>query len=345
VKRAHLIAAILFVAGLIVAVVTLLSNQVSIPDGASSGLGIEGRLLLAGQDGVSIFELATGDSRAVFTPEPRGMLTAAALSPDGSTLALAYAPPPDGLIQFGYTNLYTAPLDGSQPPKLLVDGKLRDAIAGPVWAADGKSIVYTRSGPSADGLAAQLSIERIAIAGGEPQALVVDGIAPDLSADGARLAYVAVAVDTAADSLYIANADGSGPAQLAGSDRFVTIDRPHFSPDGRWIVFSGDQAGFAAEARPGVDWVEMLGGVRTASAHNIPTADIWRIPAAGGAPNKLLKLLASGISADYSPDGRHIAFISTQGLYVMAGDGSRAVRIDRGNGFTSVEWMENDSDE
>lgn len=342
-RRAYLIGGLLFGAALVVAAITLITNQVSIPDAPAPDLHLSGRLLLAGQEGASILDLGTGGFSAVFTPGQGGLLTAASLSPDGSTLALAYAPPSGAMIQFGYTNLYSLPVDGSQPPKQLVDGKSRDVITSPVWASDGRTIDAVRSGPSADGLVTQLSIEAVAFPSGVSKVVVADGFSPDLSADGAQLAYVAMTADGSADSLFVAAVDGRGPVKVAGGQKFLAIDRPRFSPDGQWIVFSGDQSPFAANTQsrraPGADWTDLLGGVRTASAHSMPTSDLWRIAASGGTPQKLIKLLASGIMADYSPDGEHIAFITAQGLYVMAADGTGAVRIDKRNTFTSVEWL------
>ena len=337
-KRAYWFGAALFGAALIVVIIALLTNPITIPDAPAASLEIDGRLLLAESTGISTLDLATGQLRPIFTAEPGGQVTAAMRSPDGQLLALAYAPPA-GLIQFGYTNLYVLPADGSGMLRLLVDGHQRDVIAGPVWAADGRSIVYYRSAPSANGLSTERSVERVALDGGDPQVVVPGAFSPDLSRDGARLAYIASPDLTSPDHLTAAGVDGSGAVTLAGEQQFLTIDRPRFSPDGRWIVFSADEAPKVRAAR--IDWAGLLGGVRVASAHTIPTNDLWRIAAAGGAPVRLLFLQADGVAADYSPDGTHIAVIGSSGLVVMNADGSGAVRIDHGHTFTSVEWLRN----
>jgi Tol biopolymer transport system component len=340
-RRSYLFAALILIAGFGLALAGFVTNQVSIPDARMADLGISGRLLVAReQAGVSTYDLASGEVTTLFAAPPRTLIAAATLSPDGATLALAYAPPPDGPIQFGFTNLYILPADGSLPPQLLVDGHNHDVIANPVWSTDGRSVTYVRSGPSADGLTTQLSIERIAFPGGDPQVVVASGFSPDLSADGERIAYVAVPQGSSADSLFVAEADGGHPIRLAASDRFLSIDRPRFSPDGEFLAFSGDPAPFTASspARE-LDWTALMGGVRVASAHTVPTSDIWRVPLSGGEPTKLIKLLAQGIAFDYSPDGRRIVFITTQGLYLMNGDGSQPVRISDLSDFKSVEWL------
>lgn len=335
-KRSIIVGAVLFGAALIVVLIGLLTNPVSIPDGTAAGLGIAGRLLLAEPSGVSILDLSTGQLKPLFAAEQNGLVTAAARSPDGKTLALSYAPPA-GLIQFGYTNLYTLPFDGSSPPHLLVDGHQRDVIATPTWAADGRSILYYRSGPTADGLSTQRNIERVSIAGGDPEVMRTGGFSPDLSRDGHKLAFVAAPDLTSPDHLTVSSADGSSAVTLADGDQFLTIDRPRFSPDGQWIVFSANEAP-RVRAAP-IDWAGLLGGVKVASAHSIPTNDLWRIAASGGQPTLLLRLQSDGLMADYAPDGSHIALVTIQGLYILNADGSGAVRIDQTHTFTSVEWL------
>lgn len=336
-KRAYLIGGILLAAGVIVSAIALLTNRITIPDGRLQDAHLRGRLVLASGDGVTSLDLVSGAQTTLFKAEPKSALTAAAISPDGKTLAISYAPPA-ALIQFGYTNLYTLPADGSGGLALMVDGHGRDVITGPVWSADGKHILYTRSGPSADGMTTTQSVEEIGYPAGGASTMVKNGFAPDVSADGTKLVYVTLPEGAAGDSLMIAGMDGSQAAEVAGEKEFLSIDRPRISPDGTLIAFSGDAAGMS-QGRAGLDWAEALGGVRVASAHTIPTSDIWAIPAAGGTPVRLIKLLASGIALGFAPDGKQIAFVTTQGVYVMGNDGSGAVRILQGDGYQTVMWV------
>jgi Tol biopolymer transport system component len=342
VKRAYIIAAAFLVVGLSIGIAELVTNQVLIPDVPTGSLHLHGRLLLAQQQGVFVYDLSSGSAETLFTPDQGGLVAAAALSPDGSTLLLAYAPPA-GFIQFGFTNLYGMPAGGSEPPHLLVDGQQQDVIYGPLWSGDGASVTYVRSHASSGGLASQLSIERIGYPGGTARTLVANGFAPDLSADGQRMAYVAVGQGTLFDSLYVADPEGRQAVALAGGERFQVIDRPSFSPDGLTLLFSGDEKPFAAGAHPVqprmIDWADFLPGQRIASAHNITVSDIWTISAAGGKPRRLLKILAEGIALDYAPDGQHIAFVTTHGLYIMNADGSQPARISARNQLQSVQWL------
>ncbi len=91
---------------------------------------------------------------------------------------------------------------------------------------------------------------------------------------------------------------------------------PHFSPDGRWILFSMSVAG---------------------------NTDIYRISANGGAPQRLTNVPGIDTGGSYSPDGSRIVFESdrggTQQLYVMNADGSNQKRISFGGGrYATPVW-------
>jgi Tol biopolymer transport system component len=342
-KRAYIIAAVILVIGFGVGIDAIIANRITIPDVPVSNLHLRGHLLLtSAQEGVSIYDLATGEFKTLFTPAQGGLMSSATRSPDGSTLILSYAPPA-GFIQFGFTNLYAMPADGSKPPQLLVDGKQQQVIYSPSWSPDGKNVDYVRSRTTTDGLTTQLSIERMTYPPGDTRTLVENGFAPDLSADGTRLAYVAVQAGTSFDGLFVAGADGDRAAQVTGGAHFQVIDRPSFSANGQTIAFTGDQSPFTEDTRPHqprpTDWTELFDGVGTASAHDVPASDIWSVPTTGGTPVKLAKVLAQGIMLDYSPDGQHIAFVTTQGLYVMNADGSQLNRISNRDGLQSVQWL------
>jgi hypothetical protein len=43
---------------------------------------------------------------------------------------------------------------------------------------------------------------------------------------------------------------------------------------------------------------------------------------------------------DISPDGEHIAYLSSSGLYLMKSDGSDLTRLLNRAGFGTLEWIE-----
>jgi Tol biopolymer transport system component len=97
---------------------------------------------------------------------------------------------------------------------------------------------------------------------------------PEISPDGRTLAF------TALGGLYVqANAPGASPRRLSAAD--VQAFQPHWSPDGRRIVY--------------VTWNANAGGA------------IWTIPAVGGRPTRLTRDVAYYTEPVFSADGRTIA--------------------------------------
>jgi len=344
-NRALIIGAVLLIAGIGIAIYGYFTNRVSIPDADVLDLNLNGRLILAhGMGGVTSLDLSTAESQALFTAPDTGIVTAASLSPDGSTLILAYAPPPTGLIQFGYTDLYSIPTDGSEAPQLLVDAQDQDVLYSPTWPPDGKTVYYVRSHIPEGALTAQLSIEYLTYPDGEPKTLLEDSSSPDLSPDGTKLAYTGRPSNSNFDSLYVSNLDGQRAQTLAGSERFLALDRPSFSPDGKTVAFSGDPKPFIAaipadKQKFAFDWSDLLLGTHVAHAHDVGNSSVWILPVSGGTPQLIAKLQTQGLILDYSPDGQHIAFIDPNGLFVMNADGTHLVRISNLADLRSIQWV------
>ena len=91
---------------------------------------------------------------------------------------------------------------------------------------------------------------------------------------------------------------GTGPASRWSPQSANMTFAPRFSPDGRWILFSMAVNG---------------------------NTDIYRVPVAGGTPQRLTNAPGIDIGGSYSPDGSRIVFESDRGgsqqLYVMNADG------------------------
>jgi Tol biopolymer transport system component/DNA-binding winged helix-turn-helix (wHTH) protein len=133
---------------------------------------------------------------------------------------------------------------------------------------------------------------------------VVSGLETDeafaLSADGRRLVY---ARNPYYSNLWVVEAgDAAHGGQLRQkqlTNGTSLIERPRVSPNGRSILFN-----MGYESR----------------------ADLYTIPATGGVPTQLTFLNALSVGGVWSPDGRMVAFASTEGgkprIWVVNADGS-----------------------
>jgi serine/threonine-protein kinase len=182
-------------------------------------------------------------------------------SPDGQRLALA-------IEERKGVDIYAYDLQSDVLSRLTFSGRL---CYTPVWAPDGKHIVY--------------SSDRRAVfwarsdGAGQPQKLF-EGTAlvepHSISPDGKRLAYQRQGPETNSDiltvSLDVTDPDHPKPGQ---PEPFAATPaneiQPAFSPDGRWLAFASDEAGvYEVYVRPsranagGGKWQISSGGGKTA---------------------------------------------------------------------------------
>ena len=149
--------------------------------------------------------------------------------------------------------------------------------------------------------------------------------APAWSPDGSQIAF-ARKVGAGTFDLWVVNADGTGLAQLTSTGDQDT--NPAWSPDGTKIVFSrggdiwtitsagsnptaltSDGAG-TDDSRPA--WSpngETIAFDRTVSGN----ADLYVVPAAGGAPRAVIAAANQQAGPDWSPDGRDLLYTDSVG--------------------------------
>jgi Tol biopolymer transport system component len=258
---------------------------------------------------------------------------------------MAFAPPPgQDEIQFGYTDLYGLNIADSTAQPWLIREDKRESLFSPTWSPDGRFVYFARLdrrpilGSNPEQFDIGYNVERAAYPDGQPEVVVADAFFPRLSADGQRLVYVAVDPQTFANALYVSDTNGGNAVRLFGPEQFIAVDSPLFTPDGQYVLFSAVSDGTASA--PAVqslfDW---LTGVQAAEAHNVPS-DWWRIPVTGGQAEKITNLLEIGLYGAFSPDGRYMAFITSNGLMLMNPDGSGVRKLaPLTNAFGTLEWM------
>jgi hypothetical protein len=318
-------------------------------------LGLSGRLLYSlGTLGIHELDLSTGEKKVIFATPKDAWLTAARVSPDGQQIALAYAPPPEAdAVQLGYTSLYLLPGDcgtrsiGCMPEDLqllLQRVDPHEAYFSPVWSADSHSLYTAHFTPSDSGSSSpfKYTLERVLLPDGKPEELLQDALWPNISPDGQLLTYVVSDPKDNSNYLYVARQDGSEPRVIVTPDQFLAVDAPFFTPDSRSIIFSAVGEGPAGTPSPGLSWLDRLLGVRAAAAaaeaHNVPS-DWWKIGADGTGLTRLTKQYDTSLFGAFAPDGRHIAYLSASGLYVMNPDGGDVKRLLKTTGYGTIDWV------
>jgi Tol biopolymer transport system component len=212
------------------------------------------------------------------------------ISFDGKTLAISSHR--DGLPGGGST-VYVLPITGGNPR--MVNGNTPSYWHG--WAPGSKEVVLVgqRNGSTI------YNIYKVDVTTGKESDLTgnrsghVDG--PEYSPDGNFIYYNANPTGTM--QLWRMKPDGSGKEQL-------TFDQynnwfPHMSPDGKWIAFIS----FPSDIDPG-------------SHPSYKKVMLRLMPVNGGAPRVIAHLYGGQGTLNvnsWSPDSKHIAFVSNSGKY------------------------------
>ncbi len=283
------------------------------------------------------YDLATGQTLTLFQAPTNGWISRAIASPDGRQIVMAYAPPPpEGQIQFGYTNLYQLNAAGEAEPQPIMErSHPQEVLFNPVWSPDGRYIYFSHVVPDGiDSNSFTITLKRLDTLDEDVEAIVTNGVWPRLSADGEKLAYALLDPGTQTRDLYLADADGKNARLIASSEDFIDLDAPLFSPDGTWYYFSA-----VTQDQPSrTSWWERLLGVKVAAAHSVPS-DWWRIPVDGGTAERLTQISAIGMYGAFSPDGTVLAFSSTTGIYTMNPDGTELSKLLEIPAADSLTWV------
>jgi Tol biopolymer transport system component/tRNA A-37 threonylcarbamoyl transferase component Bud32 len=242
-----------------------------------------------------------------------------------------------------------SPLGGSE--RKLLDAR---RPGGGSWAPDGKSLaVSVRSSEESPYRILRLSLETLETTPlASPPEQSVGDTSPKFSPDGQMLAFVRSPKQWVAD-LWVQPVAG-GEARRLTFENYFDFSGLAWGADGRDIVFSASTgggsptlrrisaAGGTPEPLPGVGEnatrpsVSRQGNRLAYTQRSSARMDIWRLPgpkstSPASSPTPLISSTKTDWNAQFSPDGKKIAFQSTRSgqdeIWVCDSDGSNPIQL------------------
>lgn len=250
--------------------------------------GDQAGLLLAGSQRVSLF-----------TP---------ALSPDGARVAYVRFDQAPGQADEIGSDIHILDLESGEDLPLRVHATGGEFFWSPRWDGQG-ALIYShqRNETSDTGALFSIDIERIDLATSAVAVLRREAAEPDVSPDGALLAFV----DQPAVDHILSVADLAAPetarSLLDTSDNLAFFRTPRFSPDGEWIAFLASGDGPLASLAPRILPATRLNGIQ----------DVWLVRPDGSGLTRLTTVLEDTPNFAWSQDGRHILVRGAFGVYLV----------------------------
>lgn len=278
-------------------------------------------------------DLVTGEIETLFVAEENSILNDATVSPDGSQIVFAYAPPPEGgEVQLGFADLFIMPSDGSAEPTVLTERiDPSETYFNISWPLD-DFLYFAHFSPEIGDLGEKKfasRVERMSYPEGELEVLAEEASWPRLSHDGTQMAYV-----TDAGEFVLSNIDGTEPTPIFDVELFSAVDSPLFSVDGEWLYFSA-----VPPENSQLSFWDWLLGVKVASAHAVPS-DWWRIRLDGsGEMEQLTNIFEIGLFGDVIGEDEYIVFITTNGVQIMNPDGTGVFRLIGVPATGTIAWI------
>lgn len=273
---------------------------------------LPGRLLYTqGFEGVWQVDMETGEVSQWWLPPEGGFVTGIAASPDGSQLALAYAPPNEEGFQVGTTDLYLSPSDTPDPQPLFVREERNESYRNPFWSPDGQQLYFSHvtlvRNDEGETTAVRLNSERVDLDTNETQVMVENAEQYVLSPDAGLAAYLQFDPVSYGESIWLSASDGSNAQEVLPVGAFSDINNVRFTPDGSALVFGGSGDFLGDPERLAVDGV--------AQAHGLPW-HIWQIDLDGGNMRQLTETTLDGPWIAWQPDGSAMALIAAEGVFL-----------------------------
>jgi len=190
-------------------------------------------------------------------------------SPDGGRIAFTHERP-DGEV-----DVSTVPSEGGPVTRVVV------GASSPSWSPDGRRIAFMQRGIGRSSTVLTVEADgRWSRPVTRPEAAYFH-TDPAWSPDGRTIAFVKDSGGGSATEIWLAPVDGGEPRQLTREAEGIFSSSPAWTPDSRWIVYSSNRGG---------------------------TQNIWRLPSAGGEPERLTAGPGDDDDPHVASDGRRIVF-------------------------------------
>ena len=235
---------------------------------------------------------------------------------------------------------------------LYVNGKLALPALGnfsyedAIWRADGAQLFFTRVGaegnspkPSDSFLVIQVADVAETLTA---RTLITDAFQPAPSPTGEWLAYVFVDTSNPMSltrSIRARNLKTSEDRVLIKPDQFFDVYGPRWLNNSQLIFSAADPslADGRSNDRVPMRILDALLGLQVAAAHSWSGA-VWRVNLDGSGLVQLNQDKLQAPIAAPAPDGKHIAVLSYDGLFVMNADGTNWTQISEDGGNGGLVW-------
>jgi Tol biopolymer transport system component len=330
------------------------ATALAAPPAAAPSVGpkavpVEGRVVFVRESSLALTD--RGETRVIFKAPASGQVKDPTWSPDGQTIAFAYAPPRPTpragapiVEQLLSSDIMLVDVDGQNLRVAASHDGPGQILETPSWSGDGKAVYFSFYAPTYKGeelVSETLEVRRREIGASTSATIVAGASNPAASRDGKWLAFIGED-PSQGQSLKVMPAAGGDARTLITSDRFAALLSPRFSPDGQTIAFSAASIPTSPgapqpKASTPLDFLRQLVSPASAYAHGLPW-EIWAVPTAGGDPRQLTQIQEDTPYAAWSADGARILVYGAGGLHRVEVRGAQTQTLSSDGSHGGMDW-------
>ncbi len=306
-----------------------------------------------------IQDLTAREAKPLLKATSQDFYDAPAFSPDGSRIVYVF--PTLDAAGKPTNEIRTVKVDGTDMRTLFKTPTMSTPtfLTYPRYSPDGAALYFSIFTYGATPREQKFQVVRGAASGGDWKTIVDGGYLPSPSLDGRRLVFLRLNTQTFASGLWVVNADGSNAQQLLADDVFLSVAGPHFSPDGKWIVFAASgppqkklptaqllpsfvesSVLHSTQERCAISlWLVCL--VPRAYANGLPW-ELWLVSADGKGFKQLTRLELDSPWPAFSKDGRYVAFMTFDGTFEYDRQTNRVNQLSDVGGHGVIDWFQDD---